>query len=409
MRSGIELKRSVSLLLLVMYGLGTMVGGGIYALIGKVSEEALMYTPAAMLLSGLFALLTGLCYAELGSRLPYSAGEVRFVETGFGKAQIAQLTGALVILTGIVSSAALAVATIGFADDFIDLPDEFAVGLLVLLMGAIAAWGIGESVAVVAAITVIEVGGLIYVIGAAGLDIPAGVDWRDLVPPMEAGIWASIFAGAFLAFYAFVGFEDMVNLAEEVKDVRRTLPAGIVISMVLATVLYCLIALVAVATVPVERLASSSTPLAEIVRNKGNYAMTGLGIVSLLSGFNGALVQIIMSSRVAYGTARQGLAPGWLAEVHPVTRTPVRATAVVVGVILVLAVLFPLTTLAKITSAVILIVFGAVNLALWRIKREDPDTDGEGLRLPGWVPLAAAFGCLAVLAFQLWLTATSAL
>lgn len=403
MPSGIELKRSVSQLFLIMYGLGTIVGGGIYALIGKVSQEALMYTPIAMVLSGLFALMTGLSYAELGSRLPYSAGEVRFIETGFGKARIAQLTGMLVILTGIVSSAALAVATVGFADDFVDLPDKLAVALLVLLMGAIAAWGIGESVAVVAAITVIEVGGLIYVISAAGVNIPPDASWNDLVPPPEPAVWIGIFAGAFLAFYAFVGFEDMVNLAEEVKDVRRTLPAGIVVSMVLAMVLYCLIALAAVSTVPVDRLASSSTPLAEMVREQGDYAMTGLGIVSLLSGFNGALVQIIMSSRVAYGSAKQGLAPGWFAEVHPLTRTPLRATAVVVGIILVLAVLFPLTTLAKVTSGIILVVFGAVNLALWQIKRADPDPDGEGLRLPNWLPLAGAFGCALVLTFQLWL------
>lgn len=123
-------------------------------------------------------------------------------------------------------------------------------------------------------------------------------------------------------------------------------------------------------------------------------------MVSLLTGLNGALVQIIMASRVAYGMARKGQAIRWLATVNLRTRTPLRATAATTIGLLVLALFLPLTTLAKTTSAIILIVFSAVNLALWQIKRNDPDPHGSGPRFPRWLPLAGFITTISVLVFQ---------
>jgi amino acid transporter len=194
-------------------------------------------------------------------------------------------------------------------------------------------------------------------------------------------------------------------MAEEVKDARRTLPRAIVISLLLTIVLYVVVALIAVASIGPAALAASNTPVAAMVEGHGWYSTTGLGIVSLLTGLNGALVQIIMASRVVYGMARDAgaPAPAWLAKVSPRTRTPLRATALITAVIMLLAVLFPLTTLAKVTSAIILLVFGSLNVALWVIKRRDPDPDGAGLRLPSWLPLVGVLSAGLVLAFQLWL------
>jgi amino acid transporter len=155
--------------------------------------------------------------------------------------------------------------------------------------------------------------------------------------------------------------------------------------------------------VPPEQLAASNTPVAEMVKGHSWYSNTGLGIVSLLTGLNGALVQIIMGSRVAYGMAKRDQAPHWLAAVHPKTQTPIRATAIIMVAVLILALFFPLTTLVKVTSAIILVIFGTVNLGLWRIKRRDPDLDGEGPRLPNWLPLVGMVGCVLVLSFQIWL------
>lgn len=404
MSEGTTLRRSITLPFLILYGLGTMVGGGFYALLGKVAGEAGLLAPLALLFSGLFALLTGLSFAELVSRYPVSAGPVRYIREGFGRESIATLAGVLMILTGLVSAAALAVATIGFLQDFVAVPTKPAIAILVLGMGAVAAWGIGQSVAVVTVITVIEVAALIYVVLVADVQLAELTQrWRDFVPSMEGELWLGIFAGAFLAFYSFIGFEDMATMAEEVKDVRRSLPLAIIISVLLTILLYMVVSLVAVMSVPPAQLAASDTPIATVVSGHSWYSGMGLGIVSLLTGLNGALVQIIMASRVAYGMARDEHAPAWLARVNPRTRTPLRATALITGIILLLALLFPLTTLAKVTSGIILVIFCGVNLALWIIKGRDPDPEGEGPRLPRWLPLLGALGSVLVLGFQIWL------
>lgn len=404
MSEPIKLKRSVTLPLLILYGLGTMVGGGFYALVGKVAGEAGLYAPIALALSGIFALLTGLSFTELVSRFPVSAGEVRYVSAGFKQPWLAKMAGGLVILTGIVSAAALSVATIGFLQDFVQVPEKLGIILLVLAMGGVAAWGIGKSVIVVAVITVIEVGALIYAaVVAEGEFSQLTQNWREFVPPPENDVWIGIFAASFLAFYAFIGFEDMVNIAEEVKDARKTVPIAIVVSVLLTMVIYVLVSLVAVLSVPPAQLASSNTPVAEMVKNHGWYSSVGLGVVSLMTGLNGALVQIIMGSRVAYGMATQGQAPAWLGVVHSTTQTPLRATMLIMAMVMVLALFFPLATLAKFTSGIIIVIFTAVNLALWRIKRRDPDLEGEGPRLPMWWPLLGIAACVSVLGFQLWL------
>jgi amino acid transporter len=399
-----ELKRSVSLPFLIFYGVGTMVGGGFYALLGKVAGEAGFFAPIALGLSGLFALLTGLSFGELVSRFPVSAGEVRYVTAGFNSRLLARVTGLMVILAGIVSSAALSVATIGFLQDFYSISTDLGIFLVVLAIGGVAAWGIGQSVGVITVITVIEVGALVYAsVVAEGEFSQLTQNWQDFVPSWESGTWIGIFTASFLAFYAFLGFEDMVNIAEEAKDARRTVPVAIVVSVLITMALYVVVSLVALLSIPPAQLAASNTPVAEMVEGHGWYSNTGLGIVSLLAGLNGALVQVIMASRVSYGMAKQDQAPAWLGAVNPYTRTPVRATALVMGLVLILALFFPLTTLAKITSAIILVIFATANLALWRIKRRDPDPDGKGPRLPIWWPLLAFTACLFALAFQLWI------
>ena len=266
-----ELKRSINLPLLVLYGLGTIVGGGIYALLGRVAGQAGMSTPFAVLLTGVLALLSAFSFAELAARFPVSAGEAYYVRQGFGMKRLASLVGWMVILTGVVSAATLSVALVGFIQDaWPELNTHVGIILVVLAMGAIAAWGIGQSVGVVTAITVLEVGALVYVLAVNG-DAFAKLPERfhEMLPGSVteggAGGWMGMLGAAFLAFYAYIGFEDMVNMAEEVKEPRRTLPKGILISVLVATVLYVLIALVAVLTVPIDELAKSKTPLAELV------------------------------------------------------------------------------------------------------------------------------------------------
>ena len=399
-----ELERSVTLPFLILYGVGTMVGAGFYALMGKVVGEAGMAAPLAFVLTGVLAALSAFSFAELSSRFPVSAGAAQYIREGFGNIPLSTLTGWLVILTGVVSAATMTVASVGFLRDAFPLDESLGIALFVVAMTGIAAWGIGESVAVVTAITVLEVGALLYV-GAINVDVLADLPARlpEFRPTLESGGWIGVFTAAFLSFYAFIGFEDMVNMAEEVRDVRRTMPIAVLASITITAFLYVFVVTIALLALPLEQLAGSATPVAELAKGAGWLSGTGLWLVSLLTGMNGALVQIIMASRVAYGMAKRDQAPKWLSFVNPRTRTPLRATALMGCIVAALALFLPLTTLAKSTSAIILLIFAGVNLALWLVKGRDPDPAGDGPRYPRWLPLAGCVISLSVLAFQGWL------
>ena len=172
----------------------------------------------------------------------------------------------------------------------------------------------------------------------------------------------------FLALYAFVGFEDMVNLAEEVREPERNLRRGLYAAFAITATLYVVVAVVALAAVGPETLAASRSPLAAVVGGRGGWLLTAIG---LAAGCNGALMQIVMASRVAYGLGSGGAGvqamPRALAVVHPRTRTPVRATLVGGAIVLALATSLPLDRLAEVTSAIILLVFTAVHASAWRL------------------------------------------
>ncbi|MFT7003576.1 MAG: APA family basic amino acid/polyamine antiporter [Sulfurimonas sp.] len=397
------LKRSISLPMLILYGLGTMIGGGFYALLGEIAGEAALLTPLAFLLAGLLAFISATSFAELSSRFPFSAGEARYAQEGFSNKNFSTLVGWLVILTGIVSAATLAVATVGFLQDFIKVPQTLAILFLVLAMGAIAGWGIGKSVALVGVISVIEIGALVYIMFVAGDSLSAFPNrWQELLIPTSSTVWLGVFSGAFLGFYAFVGFEDMVNMAEEVKDVRKNLPIAILVSIFLTTILYVIVSTIAVLKVSPEALTASNIPVAEILRGHGAFSMTMLGVVSLLTGVNGALVQIIMASRVIYGLSKKDQAPAILGKINSKTQTPLRATAIITLIVLGLAIFFPLSALAESTSFIILIIFAIVNLSLWRIKGEENKDNNGKISFPRWVSLFGFVTSAVVLVFQVW-------
>ncbi|BAV34043.1 amino acid permease [Sulfuricaulis limicola] len=397
-----ELKRTLSLAQLVLYGLGTILGAGIYVLVGKVAGLAGLYAPVSFIVAAVLAGLTGLSYAELSARYPRSAGEAVYVQEGLQRRVLSVLVGFLIILTGVVSAATIANGFVGYLHVFVPVPDWLAVTLLVLLLGALAAWGISESVMAASLITLFEVGGLILVILVAGDSLgtlPARLP--ELIPPPDTGVWLGIMLGAFLAFYAFIGFEDMVNVAEEVKDPGRILPLAIVITIVISTVLYLLVALVAVLALPPAELAQSRAPLALIYERATGSAPTLISLISIFAVVNGALIQIIMAARVLYGMSREGWLHRALGKVHARTRTPLLATAVATAIVLALALWLPLVTLAKATSFVILIVFALVNLSLVRIKRKHPRPEGITI-YPAWIPLAGFLSATGFVLFQLY-------
>lgn len=380
-----------------------MVGAGFYALLGRVAHHAGMHTPIAFLLAAGVAFVSALSFSELTARFPVSAGEPRYVHEAFNRKWFSVLIGWAVIATGIVSAATLARAFVGFMQDLVNIPTMIGIVVFVIVLTLIAIRGILESVWLTALITVIEVGGLIWVLAANGKflgQLPSR--WIELTPDASWGTWSGISIAAFLAFYAFVGFEDMVNEAEEVQNPRANLPRGILWALAITTMLYVLISLAAVLAYPPQELANSRTPLALLVSKQGEVARTIMTYVSLLAGVNGSLVQLIMGSRVAYGMSNQGLGPRVLAAVHPRYQTPIVATLLMSGFILVFALWLPLEALARLTSSLMLINFAIVNASLIRIKLKSRDQPEGVTTYPIWVPVLGCCLCLMFLGIQMF-------
>lgn len=395
-----ELARRLGPGLLTLYGVGTTIGAGIYVLIGEVAARAGAWTPFSFLLAALLAGATALSFTELSARMPKSAGEALYVREAFASERLSLLVGLMVTAAGIISAASVVVGGVGYLRTLIFIPEAAAVVVLCGTLGALAIWGITESTLAAAALTLVEIGGLLLVIGtgiATGGE--GGLPVDEILLPSTPFPLVGVFAGAVLAFYAFIGFEDIVNVAEEVTEPARTMPIAIIATLVIAGTLYLAVSVTALAVVPLVELTGSEAPLALVYAAGGGDARI-LGAIAVLATVNGVLVQMVMASRVLFGLSRQGSLPEILGRVHPITRTPVIATMLVVGMILVLALSFPIATLAGTTSLVTLAVFALCNLALWRLKRRGP-TPPEAPHLPIWLPLIGAAVSLAVLAVEI--------
>jgi APA family basic amino acid/polyamine antiporter len=397
----VQLRRALSLPLITFYGLGTILGAGIYVLVGKVAGAAGMYAPLAFLLASAVAAFTAFTYAELVARHPLSAAEAVYIQEGLKRRELTILVGLLIVFSGMVSSATIASGFVGYLRVFVDLPDTLVIVLVVLALGVLAAWGILESVTAAAVATVIEIAGLVLIIAVSWESFAALPDrLPELLPPLDGTVWWGIALGSFLAFYAFIGFEDMVNVAEEVKDPERNMPRAIIIALVGSTILYLLVVTAAVLALPIATLSESEAPLALMFENATGSPPVLIAVISLFAVVNGALIQMIMSSRMLFGMGRAGWLPRVLAQVSGRTRTPLLATAVVTVGVMVFALWLPLVTLAQLTSFAILLVFVLVNLSLIAIKRNQPPP--PGIRVyPIWVPYGGLLFALALLAFAM--------
>jgi basic amino acid/polyamine antiporter, APA family len=391
--SEVVLQRSLTLPLMVFYGLGTVLGAGIYALIGAVAEAAGMAAIWAFILAAPVAAITAATYAELSIRLPFSGGAAVYTEEAFGSRILTVIVAFAVILTGIVSAATMSRGFANYLQVLIPVPAPVAMAALIAAMAALAAWGIRESVAAVAVITCIEIGGLLLVLGLAGGSLGSLPErWPEMLP---TGVgFGGLITGTVLAFYAFIGFEDMVNVAEEVHDPRRTMPLAILITLVAATVLYVLVALTALLALPLTTLAGHPAPLAAILQQSGPAYGSLISLISIVAVINGALVQIIMAARILYGMGKQYSWLGRFTQLHPTRRTPVLATLLVAACVLGFALWLPLAQLATLTSLILLLVFALMHMALIRIKSANRDEPGL---CPRWLPWLGLLMCIGLL------------
>jgi amino acid transporter len=365
------LHRSMTLTQITLYGVGTILGAGIYVLLGEVALISGIYTPFAFLVAALVVSFSAYSYRHLARRFPYSAGEAIYVYEAFSSTSLSRLVGLTIVFSGIVSAATITRGFTGYFALLFTLPDTLIMIVLVFSLTGLAAWGVRQSVAVAVMTTIIELSGIALVIWASADSLPGLVERTELYFfPNSWPAWSGIAGGAFIAFYAFIGFEDMVNMAEEVRDPEKNMFSAIILAVIISGSLYVLVAFCAVAAVNMGELASAGAPLALIVERNTNFPvglMAGIGLIAVI---NGALLQIIMCSRVLYGMGKRSMIPAIFARVHKQTKTPLFATLLIGGSVILFALLLPLVTLAKITSTLILGVFTLVNAALltlnWR-------------------------------------------
>ena len=395
-----ELKRAIGVPLLLFFGLGNILGAGIYVLIGKVAGAAGLYTPLAFLVASIVAGFSAFTYSELSARYPLSAGEAIYIQQGFGLVALSRAAGLLIALAGMVSAATIARGFYGYFDLFFHLPETLVVVGVILALGLLVTWGISESVGMAALFTLIEIGGLLLIVWV-GMDALGDLPARfDQLPGFDSSVTIGILLGAFLAFFAFIGFEDMVNVAEEVIDPKRSLPIAILAALVIATLMYALVSLVATLALDQAVLAASDAPLADVLVAMSDFDARLIGVISLFAIVNGALIQMIMASRIFYGMANRGWLWQPLARINARTRTPVNATLLVIAIVVTLALWIPLETLARLTSFLVLCVFTLVNAALVVIKWRESAAPGV-FSVPLAVPVLGMLTSAGLILYQL--------
>jgi amino acid transporter len=386
--------------MLVLYGLGTTIGAGIYALTGEVAGEAGMRAPLAFVVSALLAGITAIGFAELAGRLPKAAGEAVFAHQAFGRPPLTRAVGLAVLTAGVVAAAAITRAFGGYVAELVDWPRWLLVVALIAVLAGLAVSGVRESVLAAGVFTLVELGGLGLVIWVARGNLPNLVTRADELvgPPSSIEAWGGVLSGAFLAFFAFLGFEDMDAVAEETRNAPVVLPRAILATLGITTVLYMTVAGVAVLQVEPAALAESEAPLSLIYERAGGDPEV-LASIAALAMINGALVQLVMIPRVVYGLTNLGLLPPWAGQVSPRTHTPIRATVAGAGLVAFLAIGVDLEWLARLTSATTLGIFITINAALITIKRREGPT--TTFQVPAWVPVVGIAAASAMFAVEL--------
>jgi amino acid transporter len=386
-----KLKRRIGPGLLTAYGVGIMVGAGIYVLTGAAAGEAGMWAPFAFLLAALVAFPTALSFSELSARIPEAAGDSSYVEVGLNLHWLAVLVGMINIIAGTVAAAAVLRGGVGYLTSFVDIPFLWAVvGLGVMLTG-IAIVGVVESLAFAAILTVIEVIGLVLVIWAGFTAPPVA----DFTLPLPAPEWNGVAAATLFAVFAFIGFDDMVNMAEEAREPSRTMPRAILYALGITAILYALVSLAAIRSVPREVLAGSERPLALVWEAGMQSSAVFLSAIAVAAALNGVLAQIVMASRVLFGLGRRAPEFRVFYSSHARFGTPVLASVLVGAFVIGSALTLPVATLAEVTTLALLIVFAIVNAALIGVKRRSPDGPFSVSPVWPWLGIVLSLGCFA--------------
>jgi basic amino acid/polyamine antiporter, APA family len=393
------LKRAISRNMLLLFVVGDVLGAGIYALVGTIGDRVGGAIWASFLLAIVLAFFTAVAYAELVTKYPQAAGAALYVNKAFGIRFLTFMVAFAVMCSGLTSAATLSRAFGGdYLSEFVSIPTVVVACLLLVAVAAINSRGIGESVKVNVGFTLIELTGLVLVvvIGLAAVLDGVGDTGRAFDIKEGESLLPAVMAGAGLAFYAMIGFEDSVNVAEEAREPQRDYPRALFGGLLIAGAVYLAVSIVASMAVPTNTLAESDGPLLEVVQI-GPLAMNTkiFAAIALFAVTNGALINMIMASRLLYGMSIQGIVPGAFSKVLPGRRTPWVAIAFTTTLAMILVATGDLGTLADMTVLLLLIVFALVNSAVLVLRRDH--VDHEHYRAPTALPLLGVGISIAVM------------
>lgn len=394
-----HLKRTLGLFEVTLCGIGIILGAGIYVLIGQAAGLAGNALWMSFLFGAAVAAFSGLSYAELSSMYPKAGAEYDYTKRAFGR-QLAFVTGWLILFGGIVGAATVSTGFAGYFSAIFGTPVLITAIVLIALLSFLLFWGVKQSAWVAILFTLVETAGLLAII-AIGAPYFGSVDYLKM--PDLAGV----FSAAALIFFAFIGFEQIARLSEETRNPEKNIPRALILSIILTTIIYMLVAVSAVSVISSEKLAASKAPLADIASHGfGQNAFLILAVIALFSTSNTVLLMLLATSRITYGMSRGNSLPACLGKIHGTRRTPWLATALAGIGAAAFVLVGDLKTIANITNFTVYITFIIINLSLILLRYSEPNTK-RPFRVPlsiGKLPILPAFGALSCAAMLFGLT-----
>ena len=386
-----ELNRHIGLFNLTMYGVGLILGAGIYVLIGEAAGFAGNALWLSFVLGAIVAAFAGLSYSELAALFPKAAAEYVFVKEGFRSNFIGFTVGWLTIITSIIVAATVALGFAGYLEELTGIPILISALTIIGILSIINFLGIRESAILNTIFAIVTVAGLALIIYVGFSFIPeTEIDYFE--SPM--GINGIILAFV-LVFFAFIGFEDMANVAEEIKRPQKTIPRGIMLSVVITAIIYILVSLSSIRVIGWEQLSESSAPLALVAQQRlGEQGHVILSVIALFATASTILITLVAGARIFYGMAKDGSLPARLGLVHSKTKTPWIAVIVIFVASVGFVFVGDIVIVANIVVFAVVVTFAAINLSVILLRYTKPDLE-RPFRVPlniGRFPVLPLFG-----------------
>lgn len=390
MGTKIPLKRELGLFEVTLSGIGIILGAGIYALIGKGAALAGNALWLSFAISAIIAVFTGLSYAELSAMFPKAGAEFEYVNRAFG-IRAAFVIGWLIILSGLIGASTVALGFGGYASSLTGASPALLGAALVIALTLLLTRGIRVSALFAVVFTLVELAGLLLII-LVGIPSLGRVDYLE----MPLG-FSGVLTAASLVFFAYIGFEDVVKLAEETRQPERNIPRGLLIAMAVSILLYVLVSIAAVSVSGWEALATSEAPFATVAGQAlGGGASLLISGIALFATANTVLLMLLASSRISYGMADAGHLPARLAQVHHVRGTPVWATLAIGGAACLITLAGDIGFAAELTNFTLFLTFTVINATVILLRIRHPRLH-RPFRVPGSlgrVPVLPLLGVL---------------